>query len=111
MGDPADEEFEPSAGSRSALRWAREMGATTLGEAFDLLVSDLAMPGRDGYALIRRVRSSASVALLPALAVTAHVRPEDRETARWAGFDDYIAKPLDRAALLHAAARLIARRQ
>jgi len=37
MGDPADEEFEPSAGSRSALRWAREMGATTLGEAFDLL--------------------------------------------------------------------------
>jgi hypothetical protein len=37
VSDSTDEEFEPSAGSRSALRWAHEMGATTLGEAFEML--------------------------------------------------------------------------
>ena len=37
VNDPLDEEFEPSSGSRGVLRRAHEMGATTLGEAFDLL--------------------------------------------------------------------------
>ena len=37
MADPGDDEFAPSAGARSALRWAHEMGASTLGEAYDLL--------------------------------------------------------------------------
>ena len=37
MPDAFDEEFEPTAGARSTLRWAYEMGATTLGEAYDLL--------------------------------------------------------------------------
>ena len=37
MTDPWDDEFDPSAGARSTLRWAQEMGATTLGEAYDLL--------------------------------------------------------------------------
>jgi signal transduction histidine kinase/CheY-like chemotaxis protein len=79
-------------------------------DEYDLLVSDLAMPGRDGYSLVRRVRSSTAVAAIPAIAVTAHARPEDRETARWAGFDDYMAKPLDAPALIRAAARLLAKR-
>jgi len=35
--NPWDDEFEPSAGARSTLRWAQEMGAETLGEAYDLL--------------------------------------------------------------------------
>ena len=37
MTGPWDEEFDPSASTRSALRWAHEMGASTLGEAYDLL--------------------------------------------------------------------------
>jgi hypothetical protein len=37
VGDQGDDEFEPSAGARSALRWAHEFGASTLGEAYDLL--------------------------------------------------------------------------
>lgn len=37
MSDPWDEEFEPSIGARRVLRWAHEMGAQTLGEAYDLL--------------------------------------------------------------------------
>jgi hypothetical protein len=37
VSSPGDEEFEPSAGARSTLQWAHEHGASTLGEAFDLL--------------------------------------------------------------------------
>jgi hypothetical protein len=37
MTNPWDDEFDPSAGARSTLRWAQEMGASTLGEAYDLL--------------------------------------------------------------------------
>jgi hypothetical protein len=37
MADTWDEEFSPSAGARSTLQWAHEHGATTLGEAYDLL--------------------------------------------------------------------------
>lgn len=37
MTNPWDEEFHPSAGARSTLQWAREHGASTLGEAYDLL--------------------------------------------------------------------------
>jgi hypothetical protein len=37
VSNPWDEEFAPSAGARNALRWAHEMGASTLGEAYDML--------------------------------------------------------------------------
>jgi hypothetical protein len=37
VANPRDEEFQPSAGARSTLQWAHEHGATTLGEAYDLL--------------------------------------------------------------------------
>jgi hypothetical protein len=37
MADPYHDEFEPSASARSTLRWAHELGASTLGEAYDLL--------------------------------------------------------------------------
>ena len=37
MSDPWDEEFDPSAGTRNVLRWAHELGAATLGEAYDML--------------------------------------------------------------------------
>jgi len=37
VSNPRDEEFAPSAGARNTLRWAHEMGASTLGEAFDML--------------------------------------------------------------------------
>lgn len=65
-----------------------------------LLIADIAMPGMDGYALIREARRlQASV---PAIAVSAYVREEDRARALAAGFDAYCVKPLDRAAFLGA---------
>jgi CheY-like chemotaxis protein len=81
-----------------------------LGWTPDLIVSDLAMPGEDGYAFIRRIRSSGELRNVAALAVTAHARPEDRETALASGFDAYVSKPIDREKLLATAVMLLERR-
>ena len=71
-------------------------------------MSDLAMPGRDGYMLLRELRSREdSAARLPAIAVTAHARAEDRERALAAGFQWYVAKPIDPDRLVAAVAQLV----
>jgi PAS domain S-box-containing protein len=70
----------------------------------DVLVTDIAMPDEDGYALLRRLRSHA--AGLPAIAVTAHARQEDRERALTAGFNLYVAKPVDPVRLTDAVDRV-----
>ncbi len=68
----------------------------------DVALFDIAMPGEDGYALIRRVRALPDErgGRLPAVAVTAHARAEDRDAARAAGFDAHLSKPIDPAALV-----------
>ena len=65
-------------------------------EGPDVLVSDIGMPFQDGYEFIRRVRSSSErpQARIPALAVTAYARLEDRAKALTAGFDMYVSKPV-----------------
>jgi PAS domain S-box-containing protein len=76
----------------------------------DVLISDIAMPGRDGYDLIREVRRSGDErAGLPALALTAYARHEDRERALAAGYHRYAAKPVDPEALTREVARLAGR--
>jgi signal transduction histidine kinase/CheY-like chemotaxis protein len=74
----------------------------------DLLLSDIAMPGQDGCELIREIRAmpSARLASLPAAAVTAHARDDERERALAAGFHMYLTKPVLPAALAHAVATL-----
>jgi len=62
---------------------------------FDILLSDLGMPGMDGFALLKAVRASSSAEELPAVAVTAFSRAEDRVRAEEAGFQGYIIKPYD----------------
>ena len=62
----------------------------------DVLLADIAMPGDDGYSLIRRIRSAGtSVASIPAAAVTAHARDEERTRALAAGFQMHLAKPVE----------------
>ena len=63
----------------------------------DLLISDIEMPREDGYSLIRQVRSRGRSAghRLPAIALTAHARAEDRVRALSAGFDAHVAKPVE----------------
>ncbi len=63
----------------------------------DILVSDIAMPGEDGYSLIRKVRlrSSERGGMVPALALTAYAKIEDRVSILGAGFQMYLSKPAD----------------
>ena len=79
------------------------------GQQVNVLLSDIAMPGEDGYELIRQVRSlSASAAGLPAAAVTAYAGAQERDRALAAGFQMHLAKPILPAALAHAVAKLAA---
>jgi CheY-like chemotaxis protein len=60
-----------------------------------ILVSDIGMPGEDGYDLLRQVRARLSASELPAAALTAFARSEDRKRALLAGFQTHVAKPVD----------------
>jgi PAS domain S-box-containing protein len=78
----------------------------------DVLVSDIGMPGEDGYQLLRAVRalSPDRGGRTPAAALTAFARPEDRTRALAAGYQIYLTKPIDSRALLAAVATLAAPR-
>lgn len=71
-----------------------------------VLLSDVGMPGVDGYELLRRVRSSLGPggSTLPAIALTAYAREEDRRLALAAGFNHHLAKPVDPADVLRMVA-------
>jgi signal transduction histidine kinase/response regulator RpfG family c-di-GMP phosphodiesterase len=79
--------------------------------AADIIVSDIAMPGEDGYALMRRLREIAPAIgrAIPAMALTAYGRPEDRARILASGFQKYVQKPVEPVALARAIAELIAR--
>ncbi len=72
--------------------------------AFDVLISDIGMPGMDGYGLINTLRETLEVRgnTLPAVAVTALAREDDRRRAIAAGFQSHIAKPYSVAQLVGA---------
>jgi PAS domain S-box-containing protein len=74
----------------------------------DVMVSDLAMPGEDGYSLIDKVRALEAKGgrHIPALALTAYVRVEDRARALSAGFNMFVAKPVEPSELIAAIANL-----
>ena len=74
-----------------------------------VLVSDLALPGKDGYWLIRQVGAVKRLSTIPAIAITAHRNEYDREETLAAGFQDYFNKPLDLIAFSRAIARLAGR--
>ena len=77
----------------------------------DVLVSDIEMPGEDGYELLRRIRAKerGGRTRLPALALTAYGRPEDRRRTLAAGFNLHLAKPIDPSELVLAVANLVGR--
>jgi CheY-like chemotaxis protein len=73
----------------------------------DVLLSDIAMPMEDGYTLIRKVRAlDGAAAKIPAAALTALARDEDRQQSLDAGFQLHLAKPIDSVALIAAVASL-----
>src|SRR5262249_32449865 len=72
-----------------------------------LLVSDIGMPGEDGYALIAKVRGlEAGRERTPAIALTAHAGVEDRVRVLSAGFQMHVPKPVEPAELLAAVANV-----
>ena len=78
----------------------------------DVMISDIAMPGEDGYSLMRRVRSLGGDEPrdIPAIALTAFTRGVDRARALGAGFDLHIGKPLDPLTLVNAVRELAGQR-
>jgi signal transduction histidine kinase len=71
---------------------------------FDLIVSDIAMPGEDGYSLVRRLRETRAI---PVIAVSAMgTGPNDRRRALDAGFIEFVRKPVDPDELVETVARL-----
>ena len=97
---------------------AEAQGAYAVAEAMemiltfnpDVLVADIGLPDEDGYALIRRVRTlpAEQGGGIPAMAVTAFVRPEDRARALWKGFQMHVPKPIDPQDLVDRVAMLVA---
>jgi CheY-like chemotaxis protein len=75
-------------------------------EEFDLLVSDLRMPGQDGFELLRRLRQFDQ--RLPALALSGCTSAQDRQQAFEAGFDGHVGKPVSPSALRQAVATVCA---
>ena len=77
---------------------------------FDLLVSDIGMPNMDGYELIRQIRSTAGAnQRIPAVALTAYARVQDRMRAILAGFSTHITKPVEANELITVVASLAGR--
>jgi CheY-like chemotaxis protein len=74
----------------------------------DVLLADLAMPGEDGYALVRRVRAlPPPLGTIPAVALTAYTDPQSVQHAFAAGFDAHLGKPLEPHVLADALSKVL----
>lgn len=102
-----------------ARKGATVTAVSTVREAFtsierqkpDVILSDLGMPGEDGYTLIRRLRAGSPErgGRIPAAAITAYATAEDRARALRAGFQSHVSKPIDAADIVAAVANLAGR--
>jgi PAS domain S-box-containing protein len=93
----------------TAVQSAEEALECLQRERFDILLSDVGMPHVDGYELIRRARmlDRARTNPLPAIAVTAYARSEDRQRSLLAGYQMHLAKPVEARELIAAIASLL----
>jgi CheY-like chemotaxis protein len=75
----------------------------------DVVVTDIGMPHEDGFELLRRIRTLPTRGKVPAIALTAFARPEDRTRALRAGFAAHVSKPVDPAELVATVASVAGR--
>ncbi|MYL25092.1 response regulator [Halomonas alkaliantarctica] len=72
-----------------------EQGLEKLSQSsYDLVLMDISLPGMDGYAALKKIRATPTLASLPVIAVTAHASDTEIHRGREAGFDDYVTKPV-----------------
>ena len=112
---------DDNAASRELIREVLEMSGYDVIEACDgqdavervregppdLVLVDIQMPRLDGYGVLRELRADPSLAALRVVALTAFAMQGDRERAMEAGFDGYITKPVDLAALRQEVRRFL----
>jgi CheY-like chemotaxis protein len=93
---------------RTCLSASQALAAIDAGVP-DLLVSDIAMPGDDGYSLIRKIRARKAEegGRMPAVALTAYGRTEDRVKALSAGFHMHVGKPVEPSQLVSVVASVM----
>jgi CheY-like chemotaxis protein len=105
--------LEAQGASVKAVSGAREALEILGRERIDVLLSDIEMPGTDGYQLIRelRLRSSQQGGAVPAVALTAYARTEDRLRALRAGFQLHLSKPVQPSELVTVVASMAANRK
>jgi CheY-like chemotaxis protein len=110
-----DQQNREAVAANLASEHIRVLTASTVSQALevlragqvDVMLADIAMPGEDGYTLVRKLRAlEGAVAKTPAAALTALARDEDRQQALEAGFQLHLAKPIDSESLLAAVAGL-----
>jgi CheY-like chemotaxis protein/anti-sigma regulatory factor (Ser/Thr protein kinase) len=100
----------PAASADEALATldaAASADASSHERPFDVLVSDVGLPEKNGYELLAEVRRRTWGAALPALALTAYARDEDRRKAIDAGFLAYLAKPIEPRILVETIVQMI----
>lgn len=93
---------------------AQATGAASTAEALkkvaverpDVIVTDLGMPGEDGFTLLKKLRSNSDTARIPAIALTAFAAAEDRASAIDAGFQAYMSKPFNIQDLVERVGRM-----
>jgi len=102
------EEYGADVAAVGSGQEALELLRARADKGFDVLVSDIGMPKLDGYALLRTVRTDLSIDshTLPAIAITAFARPEDRQRLLAGGFQAHLTKPYQVAQLVCAVQQL-----
>jgi CheY-like chemotaxis protein len=88
-----------AASAKAALELAR-------GETFDVVISDIGMPGMNGYELAEALRKLPDYRVVPMIAVTGYSMYDDRERAIHSGFNAHLTKPIDPSTLLDLIAEL-----
>src|SRR5207245_8453937 len=76
-------------------------------DSVDLIISDIGMPGMDGFEMMRRLRRLPDLQTVPAIALTGYASQKDAQAALAAGFNAHVSKPVDPAELMTLIDRLL----
>ena len=110
LGQLLQESFERE-GASVERKASTEAALSVLRERLpSVVVSDVELPDRSGYDLVKELRSLPAGSDVPVLAMTGHTRAEDRKRALAAGFDAYATKPIQLDALVRLVAEVVQKR-